>query len=405
MKPIRTISTGFLLLAVVAVSVPAEADQGFRQPPGLETRELEPIFAENIILVVPDGMGLADVTAARIFRNGPDGDPLNLERLDFVGYQRTHSSSSTITDSAAAASAWSCGEKFYNGSICWRVNDPSVRDYPDSILEIARDRGLATGLVATSTVTHATPAAFGAHIHSRSCENEIARQYVVETGVDVILGGGYQKFADRGSAESSFGCPPAFNWIPTAEENGYTVVSTKGQMDAALESGVRKILGLFAAGGMTPEIYRSPDTTEPHLADMTAAALEILEKDPDGFFLLIEGSQIDWANHARNFHYQLGEMLAFDDAVGTVLEWVNSSPRRRRHTLVVVVPDHETGGFAINGPYGRLSKKGEWIQPGWTSGGHTAVDTLIWSQGPQAFRLARPLDNTDLYRVMLEALK
>jgi alkaline phosphatase len=306
-----------------------------------------------------------------------------------------------VTDSAAAASAWSCGEKFYNGSICWRVNDPNVVDYPDTALEIARNLGKATGLVATSTITHATPAAFGAHVYSRRCENEIARQYVDETDVDVILGGGVDKFTG-----DSGGCTgySTFDWLPTAEENGYSIVYTKAEMDAAVADGADRILGLFAGGGLTPEHLRPADTTEPHLAEMTAAALDILETDRDGFFLVVEGSQIDWAGHANDIDYLLGEMAAFDEAVGVVQDWVNSNAARKRNTLVIVVPDHETGGFAVNGPYGSISDAGDVVEAGWTSGDHTAVDTLIWSEGPQANQLAAPLDNTDLYRIMLEAM-
>jgi len=135
--------------------------------------------AKNIIFMVPDGMGLSNVTAARIFKNGPDGDPLYLETLPQIGYQRTHSKNSTVTDSAAAAAAWACGEKFNNNEVSYHDNDKNgecdtipVR----TILELAKERGKATGLVATSTITHATPAVWGAHVHYRNCETEIARQ-------------------------------------------------------------------------------------------------------------------------------------------------------------------------------------------------------------------------------------
>jgi alkaline phosphatase len=312
---------------------------------------------------------------------------------------------STVTDSAAAASAWSCGEKFYNGSICWRVNDPTVADYPLTVLEEARNRDMATGLVATSTITHATPAAFGSHIHVRKCENEIARQYIQETGVDVILGGGVSTFNGSSGADPSYSCPPAGNWITEAESDDYAVVYTADEMNAAVADGTAKLLGLFAGGGLTPEVSRTEDSTEPHLAQMTATALDILEKDKDGFFLLVEGSQIDWAGHANDIDYLIGEMVAFDDAVKEVLDWIAEKPARAHSTLLIIVGDHETGGFGINGPYGTLSEAGDMIEAGWTSGGHTAVDTLIWSQGPQAERLARPLDNTDLYRAMMDALR
>ena len=378
--------------------------------------------AKNIIFMVPDGMGISNVTAARIFANGIAGDPLYLERLERIGYQRTYSRNQTITDSAPAASAWACGQKFNDGEICFHGEGEAN---PPTILELAKKQGKATGLIATSTITHATPAAFGAHVQKRACEYEIARQYVMETQPDVILGGGQNKFAASAYSNS---CSPINDGDLTdrALENGYTLVKTGSEMSAALSGKSKKLLGLFSAEGMMPECQRQDtpygdpfsddslkctnapvETTEPRLAEMTSTALDILEKDKNGFFLMVEGSQIDWANHANQFEYQLGEMLAFDDAVKTVLDWVNEKPSRKAHTLVVVVADHDCGGFAINGPYGtgRLVTKGK-IEPGWTSTQHTGVDTIIWSQGPGSERLARgALENTYLYQVMKDVMR
>ncbi len=132
-----------------------------------------------VILMVPDGMNLPSVTAARIKLNLIDGAPLNMETLERVGYQRTYSEKNTVTDSSAAASAWACGEKFVNNEVCLHI-DGRPNNY--SLLELAKAQGMSTGLVATQTITHATPAAFGAHvlapagISPRSCETEIARQ-------------------------------------------------------------------------------------------------------------------------------------------------------------------------------------------------------------------------------------
>jgi len=119
---------------------------------------------------------------------------------------------------------------------------------------------------------------------------------------------------------------------------------------------------------------------------------------------MIEGSQVDWANHANDLNYQIGETLAFDESVKVVLDWINASPERKSHTLLIVVPDHETGGFAINGP-NRLLNTGESVDAGWTSLEHTGVDTIIWSQGPGSKALDRAVDNTDIYGVMAKALE
>jgi alkaline phosphatase len=367
--------------------------------------------AKNIIFMVADGMGLAHVTAARIFKNGPDGKSLHLETLPNIGYQRTHSASDSLTDSAAAASAWANGEKFRNGEISCHDDDQDGRCEPapgPTILETAKAKGKATGLVATSTVTHATPAAFGAHVPSRYCEKEIARQYIQVTEVDLILGGGLKKF--KSTEKQADECGTSGDFVADAEKKGYQVVYTKEALGGVVAKGSKKILGLFAPKGKTPELFRvDPEehyqAEEPTLHQMTAAALKTLEKDENGFFLLVEGSQIDWASHRNDVAYQIGETLAFDEAVKAVLDWINEKPNRRRKTLVIISADHETGGFAINGVEGRNYKPGDIVDHGWTSTGHTAEDVLIWSQGPGSKYLGRGVDNTDLYKVMLEVLK
>ena len=367
--------------------------------------------AQNIIFMVPDGMGLADVTAARIFKNGSEGEILHLETLSTIGYQRTHAADSLVTDSAAAASAWANGEKFRKGEISCHDDDQDGKCQPTpgpTILETAKAKGKSTGLVVTSTVTHATPAAFGAHVSSRHCENEIARQYIQLTKVDVILGGGLNHFNSTGKQTDK--CGTFGNFMAEAENNGYDVVCTGQEMDSAVAKGSQKILGLFSPKGKTPEMFRVNPAEhyrkgEPTLAQMTAAALKVLEKDKDGFFLLVEGSQIDWANHRNDVTYQVAETLAFDQSVQVVLDWINEKPSRLQRTLVIIAPDHETGGFAINDNGEGTYERGYLVHGGWTTRGHTAGDVLVWSQGPGSEYLGKAVDNTDVYRVMRQVLK
>ena len=261
--------------------------------------------------------------------------------------------------------------------------------------------------MATSTITHATPAAFGAHVHTRDCEKEVARQYTQVTGVDVILGGGMDLF--NSAQDSADKCGSFGDFIAAARKGGYAVVHTRKEMESAAASGARKMLGLFAPMGNTPELFRifseKPyPAEEPTLPHMTAAALEILGKDQDGFFLLVEGSQIDWANHSNNLPHQICETLAFDAAVKVVLDWVNGKPARKISALIIVSPDHETGGLAINGARERLYKAGDLVGDLWTAKKHSADDVLIWSQGPGSRSLGRNVDNTYLYQVMKNAL-
>ncbi len=366
---------------------------------------------KNIIFMVPDGMGLSNTTAARIFKNGPNGDHLNFETLDNIGYQSTHSANSTVTDSAAAASAWAVGEKFNNGEISCHDDDfDGVCDSEPAptILDIAQSKGMATGLVATSDITHATPAAFGATVHNRKCEEEIARQYLARD-IDVLLGGGIA--ANRSNCKLT---PSASDFVTTLLDQyttaGYAVVNTEGDMNAEVNGGVERLLGLFKSGGKTQELFRVDPTNvypdgEPTLAEMTAAALDILEKDEDGLFLMVEGSQIDWADHAHDVTGQIAETIGFDAAVQVVLDWVNAKPMRRFTTQIIVVADHDCGGFAINGPYGTLSETGDIIEGAFTSGDHTAVDTIVYSQGPLTWELNKAMDNTDIYDVMEKYLK
>jgi alkaline phosphatase len=383
--------------------------------------------ARNVIFMVPDGMGLSYVTAARILKNGPNGEPLAMEQFPQIGYQRTHSADSTVTDSAAAGSAWACGEKFNNKEIsCHTENLMNCQgEIPETILEIAEDLGKATGLVASSQISHATPAAFGSHVPVRYCGAEIARQYIEETEVEVVLGGGVYK------TSSDYNCQQfadSFNNLQSNEaiaeraaEHGYEVVGDERALIDAVASGSRKVLGMFTEyrAGKTPELFRLNEygltdgdgnpfpeypAGEPTLAGMTEAALDTLEMDQDGFFLMVEGSQIDWAGHGNALEYQMAEMLAFDEAVEVVQEWLDERPARKHRTLVVVVGDHDTGGFGVNGPYGSLSEQGDLVEDGWTSGGHTAVDTVIWSQGPGSRLLGGPVDNTDLFGVMKKAM-
>jgi alkaline phosphatase len=369
---------------------------------------------KHVIIMVADGMGLADVTAARIRKNGIGGAPLRFETLDEIGYQRTYSEKNTVTDSAAAASAWACGEKFVNDEICLHADG---RPNNESLLELAKADGWATGLVSTQTITNATPAAFGAHVTFRDCENEIARQYVQMTRPDVMLGGGASKFK-RTTPDI---CGGSGDYISAAQLSGYTYVTDRTGLQSAVAGGARMLLGLFTKSFMTPEVWRFPTSAEPHLSEMTAAALDTLDRVDRRFFVMIEGGLIDLANHVEWIDGQVAEVSAFDDAVGVVLDWINAREERRRHTLLIVLADHETGGFAVMGsevagaePLGAFS--GGWTfvmppppPPSPTSAaavaGHTGTDTIVWSQGPGSAALGRAIDNTTIYEVVRAVLR
>jgi|Deesub1362A_J573_1020465.scaffolds.fasta_scaffold00055_27 alkaline phosphatase len=373
-------SVGILLAGMLLAVGPAQGGSG----------------ARNVIFMVPDGMGLAHLTLARRHLGGVDGPPLALESLAKVGLQRTYSEGGAVTDSAAAASAWACGEKFANGRIsCHDRNEDGHCDIPLplTLMEIARVRGKSLGLVATSTVTHATPAAFAAHVPSRKCEAEIARQYLEETEVEVVLGGGF------GDNEAPCPFPPMGSagrarLLEEAERLGYAVVTDRSDLRRSIQEGTPRILGLFARGPLIPAHRRPPNCREPSLAEMTRAALTVLEKDPDGFFLVVEGSQIDWGAHRHDIPYVVGEISAFDKAVQEVQRWMDEDPHRARETLLIVAPDHETGGLTLLGPR----------ETQWATRRHTGVDVPLWSQGPGSKALQGTLDNVEVFRVVRDSL-
>jgi alkaline phosphatase len=402
---------GAVAIAVLALAVLPAARAPFTSPGDQRVLSNNHVV-KHVILMVADGMGLADVTAARIKKNGISGPSLRFETLEEIGYQRTYSERNTVTDSAAAASAWACGEKFVNDEICAHGDG---RPNNANLLELAKAEGWATGLVTTQTVTNATPAAFGAHVTFRDCENEIARQYVEVTRPDVILGGGRNTFK-RTTPDA---CGGVGDYIAAAQLAGYTYVLDKAALQTAVAGGASKLLGLFRSSYMTPEIWRDivpGAANEPHLSEMAAAAINTLDQLDDRFFVMIEGGLIDLANHAEWLDAQAKEVSAFDDAVGVVLDWIDASEERMQHTLLIVLADHETGGFAVMGsevagaePLGTFT--GGWAfvmpppPPPTLVAGHTGTDILIWSQGPGSAALGRAIDNTTIYEVVKAVLR
>jgi alkaline phosphatase len=303
-------SVVILLAWAVVVSCASLSQQAIAQEP-----------PTRVILIIGDGAGASYWTAAAFA-----ADNLAVERFPVMGLVDTRASDSKTTDSAAAATALSTGVRTYNGAIGVDPDGNSVT----TVLTVAQSRGMATGLVATSSITHATPAAFASHVPDRNMEWEIARQ-LADANVDVILGGG-RRFFDPTHR------PDSLDLLSSLAAH-YSYVETAAELAILQTSELHKLLGLFAAEHMPAEPLRSPT-----LPEMTRAALEVLDHDPEGFFLMVEGSQPDWRGHD---HEPLGaivaEMLDLDRAIGVALEYQSRHPE----TLIVVTADHETGGLAI----------------------------------------------------------
>lgn len=333
---------------------------------------------EKIILCIGDGMGFNQIAMARQKAVGMDGR-LWMETLPVVGFVRTFSASSDITDSAAASTAMACGVKTHNGVLGIGTDGKAYA----SVLEMLSKKGWRTGLVVTSTITHATPAGFAAHVSSRHDEEQIARQ-MFNHCVDILFGGGRKFWLPVGIQNGARG--DRKNLIVMAQRAGYHVVQNREEM---MDLTYGPALGLFANETMTTF------EPEPMLSEMAQKAIELLSaKSKDWFapepkfFLMIEGSQIDSAGHAKDTDNSIRQTLLFDMAVKEALDFA----RQDHRTLLIITADHETGGLVLEKSL-TDSKK---IYPDWKTKEHTGADVPLFAFGPGAQDFAGVQDNTDI---------
>ena len=327
----------------------------------------------NVIFLIGDGMGLPHVQAAMTAA----GVPLNIQRTEVTGLQTSHSADNYITDSAAAGTALSSGTKTNNGMIGVDPQGNKVK----TILEIAEENGLATGLVSTSAVTHATPASFIAHQQSRGSYEEIAEDFL-RTDIDVFIGGGYDHFAKRADGK---------NLIDNLKASGYEIVTST---DMLRNSDSPSKLAALVYPEQPP--YRLSGRGE-MLYDATRKAIDILSKNKKGFFLMIEGSQIDWAGHANAADTLIDETLDFDRAVGVALDFAKTDG----NTLVIITADHETGGVTITG--GDIKSKKTRLQ--FSTKSHSAIMIPVYAFGPGSGNFTGIYDNTDIPKKILNAYR
>ena len=355
----------FIALWVIAGS---SLITSYSQLPGNSNQEKYP---KNIILLIGDGMGLAQVQAAM----GASDEPLNIERCEQVGLIKTSSSSDYITDSAAGATAFACGVKTFNGAIGVDADSSNVK----SILEFAEAAGLATGLVASSTITHATPASFIAHNVSRGNHEAIALDFL-ETDIDVFMGGGLKYFNDRKDQA---------DLLEQLRNKNYQIVLNADDLSSVKEG---KIAGLLHEKNFKSLIKGRDDV----LIKSSDKAIEILSKDEDGFFLMIEGSQIDWGGHDKDIKYVVTELLEFDIIVGKALDFAEKDG----NTLVIITADHETGGLTVFGNDVMNSNDATKF----SSSGHSAIMVPVYASGPQADKFTGIYENNALFNKMMTAL-
>ncbi|MDQ7048000.1 MAG: alkaline phosphatase [Enterobacterales bacterium] len=298
--------------------------------------QLEPLVKaspKNIILFIGDGMGPSYMKAYRMFKDDPHTTKVELTRFDplFVGLLSTDPSVlDDVTDSAASATAMATGYKVANGVLSVDKSNKALV----TVLERAKQLGLSTGLVATSTISHATPAAFASHINNRRLQAKIADQYIDNRYqnmpyIDVILGGGrvYFERDDRNISQQF-------------QQLGYQLVNTKQEL---LDNQQPKVLGLFTDHVFKKMIDRDPQT--PSLADMTSAAIKQLSKNKKGFFLMVEASQIDFAGHIQDISGVMSEMQDLDDALQVAMQFVDNSALG--DSQILLTADHSTGGLSV----------------------------------------------------------
>jgi len=321
---------------------------------------------KNVILMIGDGMGVQQVSEALMYRQlRRASDPqLAMELLlkdKTSGLMRTTSYGDIVTDSAASATAMACGEKVLNETLGLDPNG-----FPcETILEKASKMGKGTGLVSTTRITHATPAAFASHEISRDMENEIADDLIEKHEIDVLLSGGVSylipQYKDEIKKEGMkvsdvsecAALDPSIdgtskrkdqkNLIAEAKSKHYQFACKAEQLDNLEVNGETKVLGLFAASVFPMIEERRQIGTIPTLAKLTDKALEILAKKKNGFFLMVEGGLIDFAAHDNDAGTMLQETLDFDESIRVAMDFVDKNP----DTLLIVTADHETGGFGF----------------------------------------------------------
>lgn len=317
---------------------------------------------KNIIFMIGDGMGLSSAYAGMSVSERP----FNLLQFPYIGLQTSFSADNYITDSAAAGTALSSGTKTKNGAI---GVDPQGNP-TKSILAVAEDHGLATGMVVVTTVTDATPASFVAHDRSRGNAENIAKDFL-KTDIDLFIGGGYNFFAKRSDK---------LNLIDSLIARGYEIDTTMAMVN---QSTSRKIAGLVYPAAVPYRLKGRGNM----LSEAAAKAIGVLGKNPKGFFLMIEGSHIDHGGHDNDAAVLTDEVLDFDQAIGVALEFA----RKDKHTLVVVTADHETGGVTIVGG----DMKSHTVKLNFSSKSHTAALIPVYAYGPGSEKFAGFFDNTD----------
>lgn len=370
---ISTLMRKIILFSYIFIFITACASQKTAMKKGHGNKK-----PKNIILLIGDGMGLSQVSAG-LYMNGK----LNLEQFPYVGLHKSYpKDKDLITDSAAGATAFSCGCKTYNAAIGVKADSSHCK----TILEYAEENGLATGLVATSTIIHATPGSFIAHVKKRDMYEAIAADFI-KTDFDLCVGGG-RKYFDRRTSDDR-------NLVEELQKKGYQISSLAENEIQDFNFNNKKTV-FFTAEDQPIPVSQGRD----YLPIAAKKSVEFLKKrSSKGFFLMIEGSQIDWGGHAGNIDYITSEMIDFDKAIGEVLEFA----KKDGETLVIVTADHETGGLAIlkGSTWGKIvAGFGDKYDEKSASYYHTGTLIPVFAYGPGSEKFSGIYENTAIFDKM-----
>lgn len=352
-----------LSLLLCSLVIPGISQQGSET--GKKAAEVR-----NIILLIGDGMGVTQVQAGLTASKGQ----LHLAEFKEIGFSMTGSANDFITDSGAAGTAIATGYKTYDQAI--GVDKDTIARM--SVLAYAENSGKTTGIVVTSQVTHATPASFVAHQPNRYMYEDIALDFL-NSGIDVFIGGGGDHFNKRKDMR---------DLTKELERMEYQTAYSLEEM-GKIHKG--KLAGLLYPG----KPPRWSDGRDSMLQFSVKKAIELLDQNKKGFFLMVEGSQIDWGGHDNDTEYLIEELIDFDDAVGEALAFA----RKDGNTLVIVTADHETGGMALTGGN---TREGD-VQAAYAGSDHTGVMVPVFGYGPHAEGFKGIYENTDLFLKMIHA--
>ena len=349
----------------------------------------------GIILFIGDGMGPEHVELGRLVEYGPEGESA-IRSFPYSTRISTDSIDKISTDSAASATTIATGVKTRNGRISTNFN---AKMNLTTIIEIAQENNYSTGIVATCHLTHATPAAFMAHDENRNNYIAIAED-IAKAEVDVLLGGG------RGDKYLG-------TQIASMEADGYSYITNASQLAT---SNILPLVGLFVEGSLTPNYENFNLVEEPSLLEMTKKAISMLNNTGNPFFLMVEGSQIDWGAHDNEVTYTTLEVIEFEKAVKYAKELGDSDPNLQ----ILVTTDHETGGLNVTGynfvsplpndamsntllKETRIDRSSE-VQVSWSTGGHTRTKVYLSGMGPNTEKILAAEHHEDTFSIMREII-